>query len=61
MAVRFGNLENVVEFGEVSIESKRGGVNAEYLSARNVSVWTGENAVRGRWNVSEAILVNSTE
>ena len=60
MAVRLGDLENVVRFGSLEIDSGRGGVVAEHVTADTVSIWTGANAVRGKWNISEAISVNST-
>jgi hypothetical protein len=61
MAVRFGNLQNVVEFGSLNVTSGRGGVDAVYVSADRVDVRTGENSVRGRWNITESIIVNNTE
>lgn len=61
MAVRFGNMQNVVEFGDWSVQSGRGGVVAGYVAAESVMISTGENAVRGRWNVSKEIVVNNTE
>lgn len=61
MAVRFGNLQNIVEFGSLDVTSGRGGVDAVYVSADKVDVRTGENSVRGRWNITESIIVNNTE
>ena len=61
MAVRFGNLQNIVEFGDVHINSIRGGVNAVYLAAESVDIRTGENTVRCRFNISKSIAINQTE
>lgn len=61
MAVRFGNMQNVAEFGYVNVTSFRGGVDAVYVSAEKVDIRTGENAVRGRWNITESIVVNNTQ
>ncbi|ORX40498.1 hypothetical protein BD324DRAFT_606412 [Kockovaella imperatae] len=61
MAVRLGNLSNVAEFGSINVNSGRGGVIAEYVAAETVNIWTGANAVRGVWNISQAITVNSTD
>ena len=61
MAVRLGNLQNVVDFGSFEVDSGRGGVVADYAAAESVAIWTGDNSVRGRWNISESIIVNSTQ
>jgi hypothetical protein len=60
MAVRFGSMDHI-GFGLWNVTSGRGGVTVDYVSAENVSVVTGENAVRGMWNVSGSIYVNVTE
>ena len=61
MAVRFGNLQNVVEFGNINVTSGRGGVDAIYVGAERVDIRTAENTVRGRWNITESLVVNNTE
>lgn len=61
MAVRFGNLENVVQFGNINVTSTRGGVDAIYVGAERVDIRTGENVVRGRWNITESLIVNNTD
>lgn len=61
MAVRFGNMQNVVDFGMVNVTSYRGGVEAVYVSAEQVDIRTGENTVRGRWNITDSIVVNNTQ
>lgn len=60
MGVRFGNLQNIVEFGNLTLTSGRGGMVADYVTAKNVDVITSQNSVRGRWNISESISVNNT-
>jgi len=61
MAVRFGDLQNVVDFGNINVTSGRGGVDAVYVGAERVDIRTGENTVRGRWNITESLIVNNTE
>jgi len=61
MGVRFGNMQNIVDFGNVTVNSGRGGFVADYIAAENVDIITSQNTVRGRWNISQSISVNNTE
>ena len=60
MGVRFGDLQNMVDFGNITVTSGRGGLVAEYVAAENVNVTTSQNSVRGLWNISESIFLNAT-
>ncbi|ORY25431.1 hypothetical protein BCR39DRAFT_544074 [Naematelia encephala] len=59
-AVRVGYLENVVECGVFGVTSGRGGLVAGYLTAEDVTVLTGSNSIRGTFNVSSSLSLNST-
>lgn len=61
MGVRVGDLSGIVNFGTWNITSERGGAVVDYVAAERVWVQTAENAVRGRFNVSKSLYVNSTE
>ena len=60
MSIRFGNMQNIVDFGNISVMSGRGGLVAGYVAAKNVDIITSQNSVRGLWNISESISVNNT-
>ncbi len=60
MGVRIGNMQDIVDFGNVTVNSGRGGLVAGYVAAKNVDVTTTQNSVKGRWNISESISVNNT-
>lgn len=61
MAVRMGNLEGVIDFGTLNLTSGRGGAVVEYVAAERIWVQTAENAVRGQFNISQSLYINSTE
>lgn len=61
MGVRVGNLAGIVDFGSWNVTSDRGGAVVDYVAAERVWVQTAENAVRGRFNVSKSLNINSTE
>ena len=60
MGVRFGDLQNMIDFGTITVTSGRGGLVAQYVAAENVNVTTSQNSVRGLWNISESITINNT-
>ncbi|WVF67404.1 hypothetical protein IAT40_002160 [Kwoniella sp. CBS 6097] len=61
MIVRLGDLENVVSFGDLKIDSSRGGVRVKYVEAERTSVISYTGDVSGTWNVSESLIVNVTD
>ncbi|WVQ94998.1 hypothetical protein IAU59_002090 [Kwoniella sp. CBS 9459] len=61
MIVRFGDLTNVASFGDLKIDSSRGGVRVAYAEAERTSVISYTGDVQGRWNVSESLIVNVTD
>ena len=61
MALRVGDIRGLVDFGRFSFDAGRGGVAVEYLAAKQVWIATSANSVRGTFNVSESLYVNSTE
>lgn len=61
MNVVFGDMRGIVDFGNVNLTTSRGGVTAQYLAGRNITVSAGYNDIRGTWNVSNALNVNGTE
>ncbi|KAL7420695.1 hypothetical protein Q5752_004646 [Cryptotrichosporon argae] len=60
MAVRTGNMQGVVDFGNWSISTCRGGVVTVYVAAQNAIVSAGGSSVQGKFNVSESLVVNGT-
>lgn len=61
MGVRVGDLSGIADFGIWNVTSDRGGAVVDYVAAERVWVQTAENAVRGRFNVSKSLYINSTE
>lgn len=61
MGLRIGDLSGIAKFGNVNITSNSGGAVVDYIAADRVWVQTAENAVRGRFNVSKSLYINSTE
>ncbi|OCF31593.1 hypothetical protein I316_06792 [Kwoniella heveanensis BCC8398] len=61
MIVRFGDLTNVASFGDLKIDSARGGVQVKYAEAERTTVISYIGDVSGRWNVSESLIVNVTD
>ncbi|KAK4687378.1 hypothetical protein P7C73_g2737, partial [Tremellales sp. Uapishka_1] len=60
MNVRLGAMRNV-EFGNVVMNfENRGGVIAKYVAARDISVATQSSSIRGTWNVSQSLSVNTS-
>ena len=61
MTVRFGDMENIADFGAINVTSGRGGVTSGYVAAKTIDISTSQNSVRGTYNVSESFVVNNTE
>ncbi|WWC92035.1 uncharacterized protein L201_006989 [Kwoniella dendrophila CBS 6074] len=61
MVVNFGNLNNVVSFDSLNLDTMRGGVDVTNAQAKRASIVAYDGHVKGTWNVTETLIVNVTE
>ncbi|WVO15747.1 hypothetical protein L204_103409 [Cryptococcus depauperatus] len=61
MSMKFGNLDQVIEFGDLDIDTKCGAINAEHVTLKTGNVVSKGFDFVGRWNVSEELRVNVSD
>lgn len=61
MSIRFGNMQRLVNVGNWGVNTGRGAIDVAYLSAFNATAVSGGGSIRGMFNISQTLNLNTTE